>query len=129
MKNDPNSCAGQALAVDLGVHERGGEVVARVGQPVLAQLHGVAAYIAMLRRISASNSPPYSGSPTPRIMLVSAKICFSSVVGDAHHLADDLQRQGRGDLLDEVALAVRVLLQQASTIPSAFWRDVLARSG
>ena len=30
MKNDPNSCVGQALAVDLGVHQRGREVVRRV---------------------------------------------------------------------------------------------------
>ena len=50
--------------------------------------------------------------------LVQAKTCSLSVVRDAHHLADDLQRQRGGDPLDEVALAARGLASSMrSTTP------------
>ena len=56
---------------------------------------------------------PNSGSPTPRMTLVQREDLRLVLGGDAHHLADDLQRQRSGDLVHEVALAVGELLEQA----------------
>ena len=98
---------GELLAVDLGVHHRRREVVGRVGAAVLAERLGVGEHPQRTRPSGPRSMPPYSGSPTPRIDVGPGEDLLLVGGGDAHHLADDLQRQRGGDLLDEVALAVR----------------------
>ena len=80
MKNEPNSCGRQALAVDLGVHQRGREVVAWVGQAVLAEVHGVLVQLEAVDQ-ELVEVDAYSGSLTPRITLVQANTCCSSAGG------------------------------------------------
>ena len=51
-----------------------------------------------------------SGSPKPRMTLVQWKTRSMVVFGDAHHVADDLQRQGTGQVSDDLALAIGMVL-------------------
>ena len=52
---------------------------------------------------SLMSSGPYSGSPAPRMTFVRLEHELVLALGDAHHVADDRQRQGGGDVGDEVA--------------------------
>ena len=113
MKNEPNSCGREPLAVDLGVHHHRGDVVARVGAAVLAERLGVHEHRRAHAAIRSSSVPPYSGSPTPRMMFVQSKICASSSAGMPIISQMICSGSGGGDLLDEVALAVGELLEQA----------------
>ncbi len=101
----------QPLAVDLGVHQRRGDVVARVGPTVLAELLGVHEHLhqhahQLLERadvLGVADTEDHVG-PLKDLGFVLGR--------DAHHLADDLEGERCGDLLDEVAFAIRELLDQ-----------------
>ena len=98
--------SGQSLAFDLGLHQRGGDVVAGVGQPVLAELLGVLPQLpsglerpldrAAVLRIGAAQHDVRAGEDEVLVRF-----------GNAHHLADDVERKTGGDLLDEVDLPLR----------------------
>ncbi len=96
----------QALTVDLGLHQAGGEVVAgmspavprrdawrtrRVRRPAAIDVVGFAGHFVVA-------DTQHHRRPVEDLCLVFFR--------DAHHVADDLQRQQAGSLGDEVGLAV-----------------------
>ena len=102
-RGDLNRC--QALAVDLGLHQAGGEVVAGIRSPFLGEAHGVVGefgdhrddFVGFAGHLVVADTQ-HHGRPVEDLCLVFFR--------DAHHVADDLQRQQAGNLGDEVGLAV-----------------------
>ena len=81
MKNEPNSCVREPLAVDLGVHQHRREVVGGVGPAVLAERLGVGEHLQRRRASGCRSEPPYSGSPAPRMTFVQRNTCCVSSAG------------------------------------------------
>ena len=138
MKNEPNSCAREPLAVDLGVHQHRRDVVAS-GWPGGPRRAPGRRRTSPARPASGRRSvPPYSGSPAPRMTLVQWKTCSVSSSGMPIISQMISQRQRSGDLLDEVARAGRggpracgrrrsaaLSLTYSSTRATSFGREAL----
>ena len=94
----------EPLALDLGVHQRRGDVVARVVEPVLAELLGVVVHAEGRRDQRVERAAEVRVADTEdRVRPLEDLL----LVGRRHpeHVADDLQGQRRGEVLDEVAFA------------------------
>jgi len=101
---------GERLAVDLGVDERGDEVVAGVPAAVLGEL------LRELRELGAGGQQlrdDLRGIAAAVLGIARAEDDVGAVedepvlaLRDRGHVADDLERERRGDLGDEVALAL-----------------------
>ena len=110
------------LVFDLGLHERGRDVVARVVEPVLARASRPYWNSSMPAPMSSSSVCTYSGSPTPRIDVRELEDALGVGARDAEHVADDLQRERGRDLAHEVALAAAA--RPRSTISRACSRTI-----
>ena len=111
-KNEPSSCVGEPLAVDLGVDQRGGEVVGRVlargARPrsctsVRELRAGLQERRDDLRRVEVGDVLGIARAEDD-VGAVEDELVLA--LRDAHHVADDLERQRRGDLGHEVARAL-----------------------
>ena len=109
-KNEASSAGGEHLAVDLGGDERRGEVVGGVLQPLLAELGDEQAEV--LRRLEQRRGDARLGLVGHVLGVAEAEDDVGAVedellvaAGDAHQVDDDPQREDRGDVGDEVALA------------------------
>ena len=101
----------QLFAVDLGGHHDRGDVVPRVRLAVLAERLGVHEHLERLAHqvVEARRELGVAGAqdrvrPPEHPCVVLGR--------DAHHVADDLQRQGRRDVFDEVARLVGEVVEQ-----------------
>ena len=109
MKKGAISCGREHVLADVVVHERGGEVVGRVGPPVLGQLVHQAGELhagvehAPAMRLAAAEHVGVAG-PEDDVRGVEHRLELAA--GDAHHVADDEQRERLRDRLDEVDLAL-----------------------
>ena len=97
---------GEAFAVDLGLHQGGGDVVTRVGQAVLGQVDGV---VEQLLGVADELSEVDVAVGVARSEDHVGDLEHAPLVGrgDAHHLADDLQGERDGEQLDEVTATGR----------------------
>ena len=102
----PELLSGERLALDVGVHELRGDVVGGLGQLPLAELHGELVELHR-RRHQVLEAVDVLGVADAEDGVGELEDPAVMRCGDAHHVADDLQRQGGGDLLDEVALSER----------------------
>ena len=102
-KNHCSSASVRPIAVDLGLHERRGDVVARLGPLAGGDLAGV-------RRASRA-SPRLAllgrgDGVVGRVHQLGQLVEPLAVgTGDAHQLGDQARRQPPGDVVHEVALA------------------------
>jgi hypothetical protein len=94
----------EALAVELGLDQRGHEVVAGVGPAVLGDL---VAQRVDLRRGRAASTWAYSGSSGADQVVRDLEHPGPQLGLEADHLADHLHRDLGGDVLDELALPPR----------------------
>ena len=103
---------GELVAVDLGGHHHRRDVVLRVGATVLPERLGVHEHLEGVRHEIFERAAELGiADAEDRVGPLEDP---GVVLGrDAHHVADDLEGQRRGDVLDEVALLVGELLEQA----------------
>ncbi len=103
----------QPLTVDLGLHQRGRQVLLRVDSAVLGVRGGVRAdvhrdldeLLVVLGDVLVPEPEDHVG-PVEDLLVV--------VLGDAHHVADHLQRQRAGQLRDHLTLAVGMCRRSSS---------------
>ena len=98
----------QVLAVDLGLNQVCGEVLTGPRPPFLGQVHAVLRefddcldhHVEITGRLVVSGSQNHR-RPVEDLLFV--------LLRDAHHVADDLQRQRTGYLVDEVGVRVAMV--------------------
>ena len=114
----------QPLTVDVGLHQVGRQVVGGLRTTGLGQRRAVGGefqhhrdeLVAVVRHFLVAGTEKH-GRPMKHLGFV--------LFGDAHHVADDLQRKRSGDGLDEVCLPVRVIRHQIADQPARPGPDVL----
>ena len=88
-------CRRQPLTVDLGLHQVGGQILVRIGAAVLGQRDAVTAdSIATVNLVEIGGDVRIA---EPRMTFVQWKTFCAVLVRDAHHVADDLQREWAGN--------------------------------
>ena len=108
MKNGAISCGARMSSSSVGVHERGGEVVARVLAALLGEL------VHQRRELHARfEHRRHRVAPAEHVGVAGAEDDVGRVehraelaARDAHHVADDQQRERLRERLDEVDLAL-----------------------
>ena len=98
---------GQPLAVDLGLHQRRAQVFPRVAATVHRHRHSVGADLV---RHLLEHGVVVVGLELAEDHVRPAEDAVLVLLRDAHHRADDLQRQRRGDLPYDVATPVGMAL-------------------
>ena len=100
----------KTFTVDFGLYQAGGQILAGTMAAVVGQRGGVGTHIHRHRgelveigRDVGVSEPQDHIRPSEDLLMV--------FLGDAHHVADDLQRQWTGQFGDDVALAVRMVGQ------------------
>ena len=96
------------FTVDFGLYQAGGQILTGTPAAVVGQRDGVGTHIHRHRdelveigRDVGVSEPQDHIRPVEDILMV--------FLGDAHHVADDLQRQRTGQFGDDVARAVRMV--------------------
>ena len=105
MKNDAISADVSRFAVDLGLYQAGGQVVAWIGPPVLghgrrigAEIHRrLGEFLDIVGDVGIAGTEDHV-RPVKYLLLV--------LLGNADHVADDLQRQWSGKLGNQFPFAV-----------------------
>ena len=98
----------ELLAVDLGLDQRGGQVVTRIDAAILGERAGVCTdvqrhlheLVVVRSDVGVAEAENHVGPVKDALMVI---------LGDAHHVADHLQRQEARQLRDHLTLAVRML--------------------
>ena len=87
----------QPLTVEFGLHQAGRQVVARMRPAIVGQCGGVGADVhGHLDELFEVGGDVRIAEPEDHVGPVEDPLVV--LLGDAHHVADDLQRKGTGEL-------------------------------